>query len=385
MRHSFSLQGRAVNARQISVSLPNDQNGVIMPWGNAEHWNVRGATIRGGWRHAATQVILKRQRRLTPGYRISTDTARLLDLGGVKSSGASKLMTPLQIQRAKHLNPFIEMLGCNDPAFFAGHTYVSHMLSEDPIDRSRNKKYNLQVVRRPLAHSGFTADDLTDPERIAEFGEINRYRSQLENLSKRVAGLEGRMTRKPDPKTKKDLDAAYTELYMLTSQEFTTPGEVQDFVEAALADMRTKGFSTVSEQTIPVGQEVIPIGTTMLHSAHMIGASTLGCGLLIGGISHKMFLNPIVGGRAAAGCGGWITTEYTVKRIETDPNTGTDRWVDDCMLHLIPEHHVEFHDAAHSRLKACYEEWLACDIGQFDFTYEGLQRIANGNEAVGDA
>src|ERR1044072_4223406 len=380
MRHSFSLQGRAVNGRQISIALPNDQNGVIMYWGNAEHWNVRGSTVRGGWRHAASHRVLARLKEANPGYRMSTDTARLLSLGGVKSSGASKLMTPLQIERAKAANPLIEDFGCNDPAFFAGHTYVSHMLSEDPIDRSRSnsRPYNLQVVRRPLAHSGFSADDLSDPEKIAEFSEVNRYRSQLETLSKKITTLEAGIARKPDAKKKKDLDNAFADVAKLTGKEFKTSLEVKEFVDQTLAEMRTKGFSTVSEQTIPVGQEVIPIATPMQQSAHIIGARNVGVGLLIDGISYKMFTNPFVGGRAAAGCGGWISTEYTVKRIEDD------QWVDDCTLNLIPEHHVEFHNAEHSQLKACYEEWLECDITKFDFTYEGLQRIANGNETAED-
>lgn len=387
MHHAFWFQGRAVNSRQVAISLPNDQNGVVMNWGNAEHWNIRGATIRGGWRHSCSHLVLERCKTHDDSFKMSTDTARLLALGGVKSSGSSKLMTPLQIERAKRMNPLIEIFGCNEPAFFAGHSYVAHMLSEDPIDRSRNNRYNLQVVRRPLPHSGFNLADLSDPERIAEFGEANRFRSQLETMSKRIVSLESRLSRKADEKLKKDLEGVYAELEKLTGKKFTSSGEVREFVQQSLQDMRDKGHSTVSEQTIPVGQDVIPIGTSMLHTVHVIGASNVGCGLLIDGISRKMFRNPIIGGRAASGCGGWVTTEYTVKRIDRVPlgnDKWIDQWVDDCSLVLTPEQHVEFHDAAHSKLKACHEEWLDCDISRFDFSYEALQRIANGNETVGD-
>ena len=56
--------------------------------------------------------------------------------------------------------------------------------------------------------------------------------------------------------------------------------------------------------------------------------------------------------------------------------------VDDCTIELVPEQHIRFHDAENSVLKLCYEEWLNCDVSQFDFTYEGLQRLATGNGAA---
>jgi len=375
-RLSFSLQGRAVNGRQVSISLPNDQNGVVITWGSAEHWNIRGSSLRGGWRHSCSHRVFQRLRRHDPSFTMSTETARLLTLGGVKSSGASKLMTPLQIAKAKRLNPLIEMLGCNDPAFFAGHTYVAHMISEDPIDRSRNSRpYNLQVVRTPLSRGPFTADDLSDPERIDEFGEANRYRSQLDGLSKRATLVEARLARKPDAKLSKDRDEIFAALKELTGQEFATALEVKEYLEQELEKMRKRGHSTVSEQTIPIGQEVIPIGVNMQHSVRIVGASRIGCGLLLDGISNKQFCNPVVGGRANAGCGGWITADYTVRRIDGDA------WVDDCVISLKPEQHIEFHDAEHSMLRECVEEWRDCDIRDYDFTYERLQQIAgNGIE-----
>jgi len=377
-RECFSLMGQAVNGRQVSITLPNEQNGVVLFWGNAEYWNIRGASLRGNWRHSCSEQVLKRLRKIQANYRISTATARLLALGGVKSSGASKLMTPVQIDQARAMNPLIEMFGCNDPAFFAGATYVSHMRSDDPIDRDRSnaRAYHLQVVRRPLSHGPFTADDLSDPEKIAEFSEVNRYRSQLDGLSKLITRLEGSLSRKADPKTQKQLDTAFAELQKLTKHSFTTAAEVREFLEEELESIRARGHSTVSEQTIPLGQEVIPSGTKMSHSLHMIGASRIGCGLLLDGISSRNFLRPFIGGRAASGCGGYITATYTVKRQEND------QLVDDCTIELVPEQHIRFHDAENSVLKLCYEEWLNCDVSQFDFTYEGLQRLATGNGAA---
>jgi len=93
-RHCFSFMGQAVNGRQVSITLPNEQNGVVLYWGNAEFWNIRGASLRGNWRHSCSEQVLKRLKKVNPDYRISTATARLLALGGVKSSGASRLMTP---------------------------------------------------------------------------------------------------------------------------------------------------------------------------------------------------------------------------------------------------------------------------------------------------
>jgi hypothetical protein len=377
-RECFSLIGQAVNGRQVSITLPNEQNGVVLYWGNAEFWNIRGASLRGNWRHSCSEQVLKRMRKLDANFKISTATARLLALGGVKSSGASRLMTPVQIDQARAMNPLIEMFGCNDPAFFAGATYVSHMRSDDPIDRDRSnaRAYHLQVVRRPLSHGPFTSNDLSDPEKIAEFTEVNRYRSQLDGLSKLITRLEGSLARKADPKTQKQLDTAFVELQKLTKRTFTSAAEVREFFDEELDSIRARGHSTVSEQTIPLGQEVIPSGTKMSHSLHMIGASRIGCGLLIDGISARNFLRPFIGGRAASGCGGYIASTYTVKRQDND------QLVDDCTIELVPEQHIRFHDAEHSLLRECYEEWLACDISQYDFTYEGLQRLAAGNGAV---
>jgi hypothetical protein len=365
----------------VSIALPNDQNGVVINWGSAEHWNIRSSTLRGGWRHSCSQRVFQRLRKVDPTFRMSTETARLLSLGGVKSSGASKLMTPLQIAKARRLNPLIEMFGCNDPAFFSGHTYVAHMISEDPIDRSRSnsRAYNLQVVRTPLSRGPFTADDLSDPERIDEFGEANRYRSQLDGLCKRALSVESRLARKPDAKLTKERGDIFAALKELTGQDFANAIEVKQYLEKELESMRQRGHSTVSEQTIPVGQEVIPIGVNFQHSVNIIGASRIGCGLLIDSISHKQFVNPIIGGRGAAGCGGWITSEYPVRRYEGDD------LVDDCVIILKPEHHIEFHDAEHSVLRACYEEWRDCDIREFDFTYERLQQIANNGVAEEDS
>ena len=377
-REVFSFHGTAVNSRQISIILPNDPNGVIGYRGNSEFWNVRGNSIRGGWRDATSNVIMRSLRKVDPNTKVSTDTARLLTKGGVKSSGSSRQMTPGQIEQAKAMNPQIEMFGGSEPAFFGGHTYVSHMMSEQPIDRSNGRRYHLQVVRTPLARSSFTLDDLSDPEKIAEQSEANRYRSQVFTLHKQVAGLEAKLAKKPaDKKLTAQLAQAMTDLKTVTDKDFKDANEVREFLDALLVTMQKRGQSTVSEQTIPVGQEVIPIGTLMNHSFHFHGASPIGCGMLIDGISHKSFLNPVVGGRAAAGCGGWIKSRYDVKRVEGN------KFVDDCTIELIPEHHIIFHGAEHSRLKACHEEWLQCDIRQFDFTFEGLQRIA-GNGSVAD-
>ena len=373
-RHSFSFDGEASNGRQVSITLPNDQNGVVAYWGNAEYWNIRSSSLRGNWRHACSEQVFHRLRQALPGYKISTATARLLTLGGVKSSGASKLMTPVQIDRAKVQNPLIEMLGCNDPAFFSGALYCSHMRSEDPIDRDRSnaRAYYLQVVRRPLSHGPFSANDLSDPESIAEFGEANRYRSQLDGFAKLTRRLEAQLARKPDPKLQKQLDTAYADLKKHTKQDFTNAVEVQEFLDNELASMRAAGHSTVSEQTIPTGQEVIPSGTRMTHSLHIIGASSIACGMFIDGMSARSFRRPFIGGRAASGCGGYITYRYRVTRMEGDER------VDDCTIELQPEHHVKFHDAEHSVLRKSYEEWRACDVTKFDFTYEGLQQIASG-------
>ena len=373
-RHSFSFEGEAINGRQVSVTLPNDQNGVVSYWGNAEYWNIRSASLRGNWRHACSEQVLRRLREADAGYKISTATARLLALGGVKSSGASKLMTPIQIDRAKAQNPQIEMLGCNDPAFFSGALYCGHMRSEEPIDRDRSnaRAYFLQVVRRPLSHGPFTVHDLSDPESIAEFSEANRFRSQLDGFAKQTRRLEAQLARKPDPKLQRQLETAYAELKKLTKRTFTSAIEVQEFLDEELISMRAAGHSTVSEQTIPTGQEVIPSGTRMTHSLHIIGASSIACGLLIDGMSARSFRRPFIGGRAASGCGGYITYTYKVKRLEGDER------IDDCTIELVPEHHVKFHDAEHSVLKKSYDEWRNCDINRFDFTYEGLQQIASG-------
>jgi hypothetical protein len=215
---------------------------------------------------------------------------------------------------------------------------------------------------------------LLDPEKIGEQTEANRFRSKLESLTKLVRMLEARLkTRSADKKLSGQLTKALADVKELTGQEVNNYEELRQILEAELTAMRARGQSTVSEQTIPVGQEVIPIGTSMLHSFHMHGGSTIGCGMVIDAISHKSFLAPFVGGRIAAGCGGWITSQYDVKRLEKD------QWVDDCTIELVPEQHVKFHGADHSRLKQCYDEWRASDIQKFDFTYEGLQRLANGN------
>ena len=373
-RFSFSFEGEALNSRQVSITLPNDQNGVVTLWGNAEYWNIRSSSLRGNWRHACSEQVFQRLAKATPGYKISTATARLLTLGGVKSSGSSKLMTPIQIDRAKAQNPLIEMLGCNDPAFFAGALYCSHMRSENPIDRDRSnaRAYYLQVVRRPLSHGPFTVHDLSDPESIAEFSEANRFRSQLDGFAKLTRRLEGQLARKPDAKLQKSLETAYAELQKLTKRTFTSAVEVQEFLDEELASMRAAGHSTVSEQTIPTGQEVIPSGTRMTHSLHIMGASRLACGMFIDGMSSRSFRRPFIGGRAASGCGGYISYKYKVTRMDGDER------VDDCTIELIPEQHVKFHDAEHSVLKESFDEWRECDVTKFDFTYEGLQSIANG-------
>lgn len=375
-RMFFSFQGEATNGRQISITLPNDQNGVVLQVGNAEHWNVRAASLRGNWRHACTQQVFERLRAVHgDNYKISTATYRLLSIGGVKGSGASRIMTPMQIAQAKAMNPLIEMLGGNEPVFFGGHLYPSHMLSEAPIDRDRSnsRAYHQQVVRRPLSHGPLKPDDLSDPEKMVEFAEVNRLRSQLETLGKTVYRLEAQLARKSDDRLKNQLETAFAELKKLVGVTFKSAAEVRDYIEQHLEKMRAAGHSTVSEQTIPVGQEVIPIGTRMTHTMAWLGASRIACGLLLDGISSRNFRYPYIGGRIASGCGGYLTTRYTVRRLEKN------QWVDDCTIELIPEHHVKFHDAEHSLLRACLDEWLDCDITKFNFNYEALAQLAGNN------
>ena len=146
------------------------------------------------------------------------------------------------------------------------------MTSENPIDRSTGRRYHLQVVRTPLSRAGFTPDDLLDPEKIGEQTDANRFRSRLETLTKIVRTTESRLkTRPADKKLTGQLTKALADVKELTGQEVTNGEALRDILEAELNAMRARGQSTVSEQTIPVGQEVIPIGTSMIHSFHMHG------------------------------------------------------------------------------------------------------------------
>lgn len=370
---NFSMRGEVINARQVSIALPDDQRGVVMPWGNSEYWYIRGPSVRGCWRDTCGLHVHQRMRRINPSHKLSTATGRMLSLGGVKSTGPSRILTPILMEQAKMMNPVIEMFGCSDPTFTNSCTVVSHMQSVDPIDRSKPHLGNLlQVVRRTLSRGPFSLEDFSDPEKIGEFNEVNRYRSQLEALGKTIVHLESILARRVDAKLERQLATAYADLAKLTKQTFTTAADVMEFVDSEKEAIRAAGHSTVSEQTIPIGQEVIPSGTLMNHSVHLLGASRLGCGLVMEGISQRSFLRPFVGGRVAQGAGGYLTSTYTVKRVVDD------EWVDDCTIELIPEQRIKFHGAEHSVLKSCWEEWRDCDITQFDFTYEGMSRLVNG-------
>jgi hypothetical protein len=197
----------------------------------------------------------------------------------------------------------------------------------------------------------------------------------LENAIKVLRRIEGRPgIASEDTSYRTVLDEIGTEIGI----KFTNSAEVISYFNQFKNTMKEGGHSDVSDANLQ-STGVIPAGVTFDHKFALPNITRAGAGLLLTAWHHKMILNPVIGGLAARGCGGYITSIYKVQR-----RVGFT-WVDDCTMTSAPDVGLTFSDDRQSEVRRVIDEWAATNASQFDFSYEALLKVIRGSDTKGAA
>jgi len=140
--------------------------------------------------------------------------------------------------------------------------------------------------------------------------------------------------------------------------------------------MREGGHSDVSDANLQ-SIAVIPAGVIFDHKFYLPNITRAGAGLLLTAWHNNMIINPVIGGLAARGCGGYITATYKVQR-RVDLT-----WIDDCTVTSTPDTGLTFTNDSDSEVRRLLDEWEGVDIRQFEFAYGALLKVIRG-EPKGD-
>ena len=370
------------NRAPITISIP-DRDKTRAPsiyYYGEEHFLGTASSWRGGVRRYCAKNILAHQRKLNQKKSMTRDTARLLTIGGVKGGAEARYLSPTEIVMVRDKNPQIDVFGAGDPCFIAGTFYCGLLISQDgvktrsPRDTRVDPLSTLPIVRRAMLNDDtFRADDLSDPESLIKDAAANRKRSQINNLLEDWRKMERRTKgRQPSQADTRALDEIKTKLADLAERPFTTADEAETYLEAFKNQMLAEGGRDVSEANLQQ-TPIIPPGTKFTHSMELNRTTRAGVGLFLNGWHDKYCFNPVFGGQAARGCGGYLSSTYKVKR-----QVGYD-WVTDCVIKVEPNEGIDFSDK-NSVLYACFKEWQSVNIADYQFDFEALQQIIGNGE-----
>ena len=385
----FAFDGEVVPTAPIHLSFPDRGDKSEPPMiimNGAKHYMVTGTSVRGGLRRQAAKNILNKQRKQRNDNRIAftSETARVLMIGGVKGSDDSAHLTPQLIQRIREKNPQLDLFGMGDPLMMRGTLLCGFMVSDEEVFRRLygnsegiEPTTTLPIVRRSLLRDGsLELGDIADPETMMDDAKANRRRSQITTAIKQWTRLERKQAKK-EQLTAREL-AAITEaketLKRETEIDFETVADAQHHLDSVvLPAMRAAGQKDVSEQNLQ-SVSFIPAGMMLRHRMELYHSTRAAVGLFIWALHDKYVFNPVIGGMSARGCGGYCSSRYTVRR-----QNGYE-WVNDCTLVIEPDVGVKFENDRNSELRKCYEEWDSANVNNYNFDFEYLRKlIANGD------
>lgn len=386
----FMFEGEIMPSAPVHLSFPDrgdksEPPTIIM--NGTKHYMITGTSVRGGLRRYGAKNILRKQRQQHNDgtMAFTSETARVLMIGGVKGSDDSAHLTPVQIQKIREKNPQLDVFGMGDPLMMRGTFLCGFVVSDDEVHRRVafgdreviEPATTLPIVRRSLLRDGsLNLGDIADPETMMDDAKANRRRSQITNAIK-VWNQKDRKKGRRETLTARDLSQiteAKEVLKRETDQTFETVADAQHYLDTVvLPAMRAAGQKDVSEQNLQ-SVSFIPAGTLMRHRMELHHTTRAGVGLFLWALHDKYVFEPTIGGMSARGCGGYLSSTYTVRRQE-----GYE-WVNDCTLMVEPDHGISFENADNSELRKCFEEWDNADIRQYNFDFDYLRRlIVNGD------
>lgn len=383
----FLFEGIAIPTAPVHISIPNrDETKPPLIFANGQECYLITATgLRGGIRRYCAKHLLRMWRKAGLITALQADILRLLMIGGVKDDRTSRAINPVERELIRNLYPLIDVFGAGDPIFIGGTLFMGLMISSEVVRTSRGAGWlvdpatTLPIVRRPILNDPtLSPSDITNPETLLTDAAANRRRSQVENALATWGKLDKRTGRRAaEPLSPRDLRtlAAAKEVIKTeakASKELTF-AEAEQFFASLKVEMSAAGQKTNSEQTLH-SFGVIPTGTQMNHKLELHFTTPAGVGLFMAGWHDKTCFDPVTGGLVARGCGGFLESNYIVKRQEDYD------WIDDCTLVIKPNYGIEFHNAEHSVLKAMYQQWQEIDIARFAYDIAGLNRIINGGD-----
>lgn len=371
----LKFEGTGVNDAQISISSPDQPRGeppIVISHG-LKKYKVSASTLRGRLRRQVAVEIWEKLRASDPDFKYTVDEARLAISGGVKGSDASVHLSPRQAETIRAMRPDLDTFGMSDPVFFGGRLNMGHMISQQQALYENGKPAPstiLPIVRRALVNDSLvTPDFVSNPERLTEYAAMNRDRSKLEMAIKSLRRLETRASR-----TEKE-DATYTATLQEVSREigipFANSSEVEGYLSQFKTTMREGGHSDVSDANLQ-SIAVIPAGVIFDHKFYLPNITRAGAGLFLTAWHNNMIANPVIGGLAARGCGGYITATYKVQR-----RVGGE-WQDDCTVTSTPDVGFTYSNDANSEMRRLIDEWGSADNRRFQFSYAALLNVIRG-------
>ena len=378
----FAFDGVAVPEAPIHLSFPDPRDkgepSCIISHGTRRYM-VTATTLRGGYRrYAAKNILAMRRRQENTPVSFTSETARVLLIGGVKGSGDSAHLTPEQLQQIRTNNPLLDVFGMGDPVMFGGTLFMGFMISDQEIHTKAqydkvtvDPETTLPIIRRSLlTDPTLSMSDISDPETMMGDAAANRRRSQITTAVKLWERLSRKQTRNTlSTREAKQVADAKETIKRETDQEFETADEARHHLDTVvLVQMRAEGRKDVSEQNIQ-STAFIPAGVQFSHKMELHNTTRPGVGLFLHAMHDKYCFNPIIGGLAARGCGGYPTFTYNVRRQEGYT------WHNDCTLVIRPNTGLEFSNDRDSVLKQAFDEWESIDIKKYHFDYDYLKGI----------
>jgi hypothetical protein len=369
-KHRFLFESlEIVNNNPVSLSFQN-KDGKIPPTiqqSGKEVYMITASSLRGGLRRRVFLNHYFRVAKAQPGFQVSSEDYRLFCLGGVRGSGAAPQPNPLVVQEVRQRFPLLSIFGFNTPFFMAGHLAMGIMTSEQPV----TKYETLPIIRRSML-----TDRSVPPQSINDWGradadqQANRYRSQAERVLKDME----RQAKRRGGDVSKLLTAASEQF----GQQFADVEAFKAFVSEIKTKMVSAGQADVSEANL---QEVgiIPPGESMRHMIDLgqaAGLSSMAVGMFLAGWHDKYKIDPVTGGLASRGCGGYLRASYVVKRYNADK----EEYEPDCTLTQVPYEGIRI-EGNHATLKDCWNEWIEADPMQFSLSWADLRDFVAGSLA----
>lgn len=367
-KHRFLFESSSiVNNSPVSLSFQNKDSKIppTIQQGGKEVYMITASSVRGALRRRVFFNHFFRVAKMNPGFQVSSEDYRLFTLGGVRGSGAAPQPNPLIVEEVRQRFPLLSVFGFNTPFFMGGHLAMGMMTGEQPV----LKYETLPIIRRSmLTDRSLPPQTINDWDRANADQQANRLRSQADRTMKE---MERQAKRRGGDVTK--LLASASEQF---GQPFADVESFKTFVAELKAKMVSAGQADVSEANLQEAG-IIPPGQSMRHMIDLgqaAGLSPVAIGMFLAGWHDRYKIDPVTGGLASRGCGGYLQGQYTVKRY----NPETEQYEADCTLVQIPYEGIRI-EGNHSRLADCWQEWDESDPMQYSLAWTDLRDFVDNS------